>query len=390
MNPSARGWIPKLLTALFNNKGYSRISVDNLYSGLREAGFIYGRSVKVVNDYLPAEDLTAEECSKINLLIALNSVYKNSELNQPFVKHLIEFYSGIDDYKTSLIGKIFGRKTSATTLEGIIHKRVQIDSNILTKNFNYFVTNALLYLDVLAYINFVKAGKVSEDYLKNLEATVEAVSYKVLQAKEQKNKYDDNLMELIESSLRYQDYHSIDYDEAITHLNYMTERRYLFDIGCMTSWGDHQIDAEEHVFLLELGKDLQLDNQQIQSAILSVNKFYSQHKGDISLLSTKNTVKNFYDNSSRMVSKLLSRNKKRLLKELKESKEVMRLISQSTIRDLSQEEQKQLQQQLLDIFKSIPSLAIFMLPGGALLLPLVIKFIPKLLPSAFDDNRIKE
>jgi hypothetical protein len=31
-----------------------------------------------------------------------------------------------------------------------------------------------------------------------------------------------------------------------------------------------------------------------------------------------------------------------------------------------------------------------MLPGGALLLPLVVKFIPKLLPSAFDDNRIDE
>jgi hypothetical protein len=31
-----------------------------------------------------------------------------------------------------------------------------------------------------------------------------------------------------------------------------------------------------------------------------------------------------------------------------------------------------------------------MLPGGAILLPLFIKFIPKLLPSAFDDNRIED
>ncbi|RZN76658.1 MAG: hypothetical protein EVB12_06305, partial [Winogradskyella sp.] len=41
-------------------------------------------------------------------------------------------------------------------------------------------------------------------------------------------------------------------------------------------------------------------------------------------------------------------------------------------------------------FKSIPSLAIFMLPGGMLLLPLFVKFIPKLLPSAFDENRIED
>ena len=45
---------------------------------------------------------------------------------------------------------------------------------------------------------------------------------------------------------------------------------------------------------------------------------------------------------------------------------------------------------LIDILKSIPSLAIFMLPGGAILLPLFIKFIPKLLPSAFDENRIND
>jgi hypothetical protein len=65
------------------------------------------------------------------------------------------------------------------------------------------------------------------------------------------------------------------------------------------------------------------------------------------------------------------------------------LLSQSTKRKLTDEEQKKVQSQLLDIFKSIPSLAIFMLPGGMLLLPLVIKLIPTLLPSAFDDNRIK-
>jgi hypothetical protein len=91
-----------------------------------------------------------------------------------------------------------------------------------------------------------------------------------------------------------------------------------------------------------------------------------------------------------MVSKLISRNSKRLYKELKESKELVKLISQSTKRDLNEEEQKKVQEQLLDLFKSIPSLAIFMLPGGALLLPLFIKFIPKLLPSAFDENRIEE
>ena len=91
-----------------------------------------------------------------------------------------------------------------------------------------------------------------------------------------------------------------------------------------------------------------------------------------------------------MVYKLITRNSKRLYQEIKDSKELMVLITHSTVRDLTKEEQKKVQEQLLDIFKSIPSLAIFMLPGGALLLPLVVKFIPKLLPSAFDENRIDD
>ena len=92
------------------------------------------------------------------------------------------------------------------------------------------------------------------------------------------------------------------------------------------------------------------------------------------------------ENFTQIVKKLITENKRRLLIELNESKELVKLIGQSTKRTLTEEEEKKVKQQLLDVFKSVPSLAIFMLPGGALLLPLVLKFIPKLLPSAFADN----
>jgi len=43
----------------------------------------------------------------------------------------------------------------------------------------------------------------------------------------------------------------------------------------------------------------------------------------------------------------------------------------------------------MDILKSMPSMAIFMLPGGALLLPIILKIVPDLLPSSFKDNEIE-
>ena len=62
----------------------------------------------------------------------------------------------------------------------------------------------------------------------------------------------------------------------------------------------------------------------------------------------------------------------------------------STHTDLTKEEQKQMYAQIKDILKTIPSLAIFLLPGGAILLPIFAKLIPNILPSAFDDNRIEK
>jgi hypothetical protein len=86
------------------------------------------------------------------------------------------------------------------------------------------------------------------------------------------------------------------------------------------------------------------------------------------------------------IKELLSKNKKRLGQELKQSKEAVQLIKKSTHSNLSDDEKSKIKIQLLDICKAIPALAVFLLPGGALLLPLLIKLIPDILPSAFKED----
>ncbi|MCL7754942.1 LETM1 domain-containing protein [Polaribacter sp. Z022] len=83
---------------------------------------------------------------------------------------------------------------------------------------------------------------------------------------------------------------------------------------------------------------------------------------------------------------LLHRNKLRLAQELKQSKEAVFLIKKATHSSLSDDEKEKIRIQLLDICKAIPALAVFLLPGGALLLPLLIKLIPDILPSAFQED----
>jgi hypothetical protein len=96
-----------------------------------------------------------------------------------------------------------------------------------------------------------------------------------------------------------------------------------------------------------------------------------------------------YNSVSKHWLKILGRNKDKLAVELKQSKDLVFLIKKSATEELSKEEKEIVKTQFLDIVKSMPSLAIFLLPGGAILLPLVLKIIPDLVPSAFRDNEIE-
>jgi len=390
MNPSASGWINKLLTDVSEENRLFNIDKESFYEALRDSGFIYGSNLSVVEQVFDSKDLTEDELCKTNLCLAFLYTHKKSESTVNFVDSVIGFYTAIKELKYSFFQDLLGGKTSSEQLEKIIHKRVQIDANVLTKNFNYFIINALLYIDVLAYQAYLQNETISIEYLKNLEAAITSLTLQVLNSKASKNKYDESLIKLFESSLRYQKDELIDYNTAVSMVKTSKEAYYILDIACMASWTDAIIDEKEYQFLVKLGNDLNLDSNRVQQSIKTVNTFYSANKDNIALLSSKNIVHSFYDNSSKMVKKLITRNSKRLYQELIDSKELMVLLTQSTVRDLTKEEQKKVQDQLLDIFKSIPSLAIFLLPGGAILLPLVIKFIPKLLPSAFDENRIKK
>jgi hypothetical protein len=86
------------------------------------------------------------------------------------------------------------------------------------------------------------------------------------------------------------------------------------------------------------------------------------------------------------IKALLQKNKRLLKKELEQSKEAITIIKKATHTSLNDEEREKIKIQLLDICKAIPAFAVFMLPGGALLLPLLIKLIPDILPSAFRED----
>lgn len=394
INPSASGWIDKFFSEQKKSEKFVPKTADIFYQKVRDTGFIYGHII-TFDTVIPIETKGwfKEEISKVALLNTLFDVFSitNPHLSSDdFIQEAVRFYHQMNPEGFSLFKKILPKNSSSLTLEKIIDERVQTNDSIISKNFSHLVTNALLFIDVLAFRQYLLHGEIPEKYLKKIEETIVNIVTLALKVKTNKSQYDDLLIKLFEASIRYSKFSKIAIQSLETlQLDYFTnelEHYYLLDIAGMALWSDGEIDNNESYFLYSLAETISVSDDFVNKSIESTDTFINKHKKEIPYFNYSNPVKHFYDHTTQSVVTLISRNKNRLVKELEQSKELMVLLAYSTRRDLDEKEKKKVKKQLLEICKTIPSLTIFLLPGGSLLLPILIKFIPTLLPSAFNEN----
>ncbi|MEH6681758.1 MAG: LETM1-related biofilm-associated protein [Sediminicola sp.] len=393
MNPSAAGWIDKF-GSIVKEGAQPYTSFDNLYNDLKTTGLIYGINISVPVFIQSELRLTEDENAKINLLTAFYYTYRLEARDadfKGFVEAIFKFYTLLEIGQISFLDKILSGKKTSSQLEKLIESRIYLEGNFISKTFNSSITNSLLFIDVLTFKNYLAEQSNCREHAQKLERTTINLTYHALNSKE-KSKKDEKLAQLFAASLTYTESQKALFDGSyrdgmIDHFS-KEENQYFMDISCLTVWEDHSLEYKESEFIFGIGKDLGFGEVHIAKCLEDVYEFFKVNSQKIPHLKQLNPALQFYDNMAKVVDKLILRNSKRLQKELSESKELVALLSRSTVRDLTTEEKKKVQKYLLDIFKSIPSLAIFLLPGGAVLLPIFIKLIPKLLPSSFDDNRI--
>ena len=394
INPSANGWIDKFFTENQDNFIDFESNYVSFYENCRTTGFIYGY---VVNFQLQVPLNTSkwsyDEITKVGFLNTLFSIYaleKQNANSTDFIELVYEFYKIIQPENLNFIKKILPEGTRSSRLEKVIDDRIQTNQNSISKNFSHIITNALLFIDVLAFHYYLKNDNLPNDYLKNIESDCIKIISFALNIKQNKSQYDELLLKLFENSIRYTKFTTIDSieftDLKLTKYNEILEKLYLLDIAQMALWSDQQLEADENSFLEKISNILKIDIQILEKSNNEIRRFITAYKSEIPFFNYSNPIKHFYDQANKNVTKLIIRNKDRLTKEIKESGELMQLLAKSTSKDLSKEEKKKVKKQLLDICKTIPSLTIFLLPGGGLLLPILIKFIPQLLPSAFNEN----
>jgi hypothetical protein len=394
INPSVPGWIDKFFSEQQISKMELVTENDTFYTAIRKSGFIYGHIISLDTKLvIPITGWFKEEVSKVALLNSLLGVYSvtKEQLNwEEFITETVSFYNEMHPEEFNLFKKLLPKNSPSLTLEKFIDERVQTNENIISKNFSHLVTNALLFIDVLAFRQYLIHGTIPEKYLKKIEETIVNIVTLALKVKTNKSQYDDLLIKLFEASIRYSKFSkNSNLSIETLELDFFTnelEKNYLIDIAGMALWNDGVLEPNESYFLFQLAEALAVSDKFVKQSIHDTNLFISKHKKEIPYFNYSNPVKHFYDQTTQSVVTLIARNKTRLVKEIVQSKELMVLLAHSTSRDLDEKEKKKIKKQLLDICKTIPSLTIFLLPGGSLLLPILIKFIPTLLPSAFNEN----
>lgn len=417
MNPSKPGWVRKYFSILDD---YSEnldqypgaiLSVEEmLYGYLQPTGIMYGYPTSLLfikNDFM--DDMSSEEAFRVLLLegFILVEHLKKGQFNRDSIENSLEtivsFYelTNIERVKKSWLN--FKDLTVYEKLESIIAQRVDIKTSFSNKLWTTYLYNSLIFHDLLLYQEFL--GGASPELLKIQRQKVEKDVIKIIavaaNADDKLTEEEEAIFEVFMASAR------LDRDEreevqpfwegekGLDAIDFDYDRswilnRYLMEVAVLTVWSDRIVVQSEKDFLHHLTGKLGIHDDERDKSFIAIQAFVVNNYETIPFLSGKNDAERLMDTATERWKNILGRNKEQLAAELKESKELVSIIAKSTTEELSKEEKEKARHQLKDLARTIPALTLFMLPGGSLLLPIILKIIPDLVPTAFRSNQIDE
>ncbi|MBI1837612.1 MAG: hypothetical protein HYR91_10160 [Flavobacteriia bacterium] len=416
LQPGSKGWINKFFyleekkeinTSFTRPKGVNEEHFIHLFLG--QSGINFGYPSKLLfATKIETSSWTSEERLKFLLFESHYFVYqyytkKTKQSKEDFIHSMLEFYGKHNSYSITKIFTFFLKESNEEKLEDILAKRVDIKVKLLDNRiWINSLSNVFVYLDVILYHDFLKSKnqQTFSNYNELAQNALIAISmaassdgfiqdsekamFKIFLASANLPDKNKNFVQTkFKKGAATSDF------TPIVMSNWMF-KQFILDLAILTIYSKNQTELKEKTYLTELCDFLEISVQSLNESILLVEKFVVENHEKVSFLQSSSSYEKIYSNLSRHWLKILGRNKDKIGVELKQSKELIFLIKKSATEDLTKEEKEVVKTQFMDIIKSMPSLAIFMLPGGALLLPLILKVIPDLIPSAFRDNEIDE
>ncbi|MCA9521434.1 MAG: hypothetical protein KC609_10700 [Myxococcales bacterium] len=163
-------------------------------------------------------------------------------------------------------------------------------------------------------------------------------------------------------------------------------RRFFFRQLALISMADGVQEETELELLDEVGRRLELDQAERDRLSAEALGYYNENRGvfDHTVLGAFNRFRN---RVAHRITSIAKGNSERIMTEVRQTKELYQLLGKASKEPLSADEKHRVREQLLDIAKTVPALAIFVIPGGSLVFAVLCKVLPfNLLPSAFADE----
>lgn len=413
-SPGSKGWISKYFALVEEGEiqlesGILKIPKARFrHLFFSKTGILFGYPSEFIfaKNQEDSKNWTIDEQLKLLLFESLLATYKihhSGKVNPDvFCQVLLDFYAQHDSRTIMNMLTFFMKESKVEKLEKILEKRTEVKKNIIEHAFwvNY-ISNTFVYLDVLLFDEYLSSGERLKNsnyhgYAKNALIALGIAAY----ADGVLDKGEKQVLDIFLASAKINEREKGETERLFSadtsledidkdSLNNILFKYFILDLSILVIYATHDAALSEKNYLKILCDYLDLPAEVLDESRIMVEHFVLRHNDQISFLSNANTVEQLYGTVSKRWIKILGRNKDKLALEIKQSKELVYLIKKSTKEELTKEEKEKVKAQFMDIVKSMPALAIFMLPGGALLLPLVLKIIPDLVPSAFRDNEIE-
>lgn len=412
--PGSSGWISKYFDLI--EKGELWISIrsfeeitdlKHIHLKCSRSGIIFGFPTRAIFGHkLDTKNWTNEEKLKVLLFEALLFVHLKTkgELNKAeFVGELGAFYGRHNAWSITDTILFFRKESPEEKIEKLLSKRVDIRRKLFeNKWWVNGLNNAFVYLDVILFYDFKTQHEVNAisnygDFAQNALTAITLGTY----ADGIVSDMQRDLFNVFLASANLPDEHRyvarkkfengasfLDFSPSV-HTHWLL-KRFLMDISVLTVFSTIETGEQEQHFIEELRKFLDIPEEEMEETKMFVENFIITNRKKSDLLNDSAALEVVYSSFTNRWKKILLRNKDKLATELSESKELVQLMKKSMTEDLSPEEKEKVKEQLKDILKSMPAFAVFLIPGGSFLLPMMMKIIPDLLPSAFKDNEIEE
>jgi len=414
MNPNEKGWLKayidfrmEMLKELTSDEARKRSHPEHsLYRIIQPTGLMYGQSISVAG-YPDQETWSNKEKLKVLLAESLISssllFYEKQQGSTPDVADLINktlenignFYNNIFPELSTPPKSFFGKRKSPIALaEKILDKRVEKTGDFEGNFWTYFFHNSLLFLDIFIFGQWIhtNADRIVADFFRYEREELRFSVAKVIAAASHANRevvYEEK--KLLDFFLHSADLSSEKRKEAlrifekgieIEEMNLPSEnswilKKFFLEVAILTIWADKKVEALEMDFLKRFTQHLSFNEEDLENSMIAIEGFVLENWEQLSYLQNNQDYQQVSEQFIRRVAKIAEKNKHRLMKELHENEETVRLLKKSQASELSPEEKEVMRTALVQLLKSIPTFVIISLPRKFLTLPVLLKILPK-------------